>query len=52
VEDLRHVLLNKIVVMEHLFRNVEGMFRDVERQMASMSEAVQQCRKMLENGKK
>jgi len=45
VEDLRHVVLNRIVVMKHLFRSIE-------RNMASMSEAVEQCRKILEDGKK
>jgi len=45
VENLRHVVLNKIVVMEHLFRSIE-------RNMASMSKAVEQCRKMLEDGKR
>jgi len=48
VEDLRHVILNKISVTEHIFRNVENSFRDIERQMKSISEAVIQCKKLLE----
>jgi len=49
IQDLRHVLLNKISVTEHIFRNIESSFRDIERQMKSVSEAIIQCNKLLED---